>query len=132
MVRIETTGRRRGLILVGFDFRFDAEGQSTVFNSYSQAVGTSTSGASNFKAEQFKTIAQVKEERLGESDETMDYFNIRASILFIKPDSLYYPACPNDKCNKKISKESEDSWRCEKCDSAVPGPEYRFVYFSLS
>jgi len=45
----------------------------------------------------------------------------------MKKENLSYPACPGDKCGKKVHMEDNDSWRCEKCDRLYPAPDYRYV-----
>lgn len=56
--------------------------------------------------------------------EKADVFSTKATIIFIKPEPLWYPACPSANCNKKVVEEN-DGWRCEKCDELYPSPEYR-------
>lgn len=80
------------------------------------------------KKEDFRTLESVKEdEQLGQGEKP-DYFNARATVILIKAENLSYPACPTEKCNKKVSAEGNDQWRCEKCDRTFPAPEYRFVH----
>jgi replication factor A1 len=59
--------------------------------------------------------------------EKPDYFWLRAMVVYIKQENLSYPACPTEKCNKKLILEGEDQWRCEKCDMVHSAPEYRCV-----
>ncbi|SJX62214.1 probable replication factor-A protein 1 [Sporisorium reilianum f. sp. reilianum] len=73
-----------------------------------------------------RTIVQVKDENLGMSEKP-DYFNVRATVVYIKQENLYYTACPSDGCNKKVSLDHENNWRCEKCDRSYPQPEYRYI-----
>ena len=80
--------------------RYDTEGQTTAFQSFSNAGGMSNQP---FKKDEFKTLEQVKTEELGMSDnEKPDYFSVRATIMFVKNESMWYPACPSDKCNKCV------------------------------
>jgi replication factor A1 len=77
-----------------------------------------------FKPAESRTLAQVKDEQLGMTEKP-DYFNTRATVIYVKQDNLSYPACPTDRCNKKMTLEGEEQWRCEKCDTTYPAPEYR-------
>lgn len=55
-----------------------------------------------------------------------DYFNLRATVLFLKTDGFSYPACPSADCNKKVF-EDADAWRCEKCQRTYPSPDHRYI-----
>lgn len=102
---------------------YDAQGRSDTFTSYASTGGTMGSGG---RTEQFKTIAQVREEQLGMSEQP-DYFTLKATIVYIKPDNLTYPACPSDNCNKKVTEQDPGRWRCEKCDKTFPQPQHRYI-----
>jgi replication factor A1 len=78
-----------------------------------------------FKKEEFKSTAEVISEELGSSGEKPDYFSLRATIVYIKSTGLSYPACPGEKCAKKMSQEGDDVWRCEKCEKTYSAPEHR-------
>jgi replication factor A1 len=101
---------------------YDAQGQSTEFIKH-ENTGL---GAATGQRDQVKTILQVKDENLGMSD-TPDYFTIKATIIYIKPDTFAYPACKSEGCNKKVIEQEPGNWRCEKCDRSHPEPEYRFI-----
>ena len=53
----------------------------------------------------YKTLAQIKEENLG-AGEKADFFNVRASIVFLKKENCLYQACPGAECNKKVTEEN--------------------------
>ncbi|KAM0753641.1 replication factor A 1, rfa1 [Meredithblackwellia eburnea MCA 4105] len=102
---------------------YDVEGSGKTFASHS---GGAISGGS-FKKEDFKTLDEVKnDDSLGMSEKP-DFFAARATIILIKAENMWYPACPSQGCNKKVSMESDDQWRCEKCDRVYEGPEYRYI-----
>ncbi|GAA99937.1 uncharacterized protein L969DRAFT_86148 [Mixia osmundae IAM 14324] len=103
-----------------------AVGETKTFQTFKSTGG----GAGGFKEEEAKTIAQIKEEGLGMQD-TPDNFFLRATIVYVKKDSLSYPACPKEGCNKKVTPTSEGSFRCEKCSEDFPAPQHRYV-MSLS
>lgn len=110
---------------------YDNEGTGAQFRSYSTAglaggAGAPAGGAApGANLSERRTIGQVKDEGLGMSGEKPDYFNTRATVVYIKQENLYYTACPSDNCNKKVNQEPDGSWRCEKCDTTYPEPEYR-------
>lgn len=104
-----------------FVYRFDTEGQNQSFQAYSSSGG----GAATFRKDEFKTLEEVVSSELGMHGDKPEFFSTRATITFVKQDNLSYPACPADKCNKKMTMEDTDVWRCEKCQTTYPAPEYR-------
>ncbi|KAB8214769.1 hypothetical protein BDV33DRAFT_182190 [Aspergillus novoparasiticus] len=102
---------------------YDAQGRDEVFASHASMPGVATSTT---KLEQFKTVAQVKEEQLGMSDEVA-YFSLKATVIYIKQDTMCYPACLSEGCNKKVTELDPGQWRCERCDKTHPRPEYRYI-----
>lgn len=83
-----------------------------------------------------KTILQAQEENLG-INERPDFFSIKATINFFKTDTFCYPACTNkpssgsqqfsNTCNRKVTDQSDGTWRCEKCDINFNEPHYRYI-----
>ncbi|RAL15013.1 replication factor A subunit protein RFA1 [Aspergillus homomorphus CBS 101889] len=102
---------------------YDAQGRDGVFTSHASMSGMTTSAA---RSDQFKTIAQVREEQLGMSEEAV-YFSLKATVIYIKQDNLCYPACLSEGCNKKVTELDPGQWRCERCDKTHPRPEYRYI-----
>lgn len=102
---------------------YDSQGRREEFSSHMGMVG---SGMVSSRTEEIKTIAQVREENLGMS-ENNDYFSTKATIVYIKQENPAYPACLNESCNKKLTDMGDGSWRCEKCDANHPRPEYRYI-----
>lgn len=102
---------------------YDAQGRDENFQSHA-SMANATSATS--KSAQFKTIAQVREEQLGMSDNP-DYFSLKATIVYIKQDNICYPACLSEGCNKKVTELDPGQWRCERCDKTHPKPEYRYI-----
>ncbi|OAX85193.1 hypothetical protein ACJ72_00422 [Emergomyces africanus] len=102
---------------------YDAQGRSETF-----ATHDSLSNAAGFgdRASSFKSIAQVHEGNLGMSEKP-DYFSVKATVVYIKQDTMAYPACLTDKCNKKVLQDENGQWRCERCDQSFPHPEYRYI-----
>jgi len=82
-----------------------------------------SSGFTEFDRSQSRTLNDVKEAQLGQSDKVV-MFSTRATIVHIKTDNLAYPGCPSDNCNKKVI-EGNEGWRCEKCDQSYVAPQWR-------
>ena len=104
---------------------YDAQGRMENFASHaslSNAAGLSA------RSDQFKTIAQVREEQLGMSDEAA-FFSLRATVIYIKQETVSYPACLSEGCNKKVTEIDHGQWRCERCEKVYPHPEYRYIMF---
>jgi replication factor A1 len=106
---------------------YDSSGRNDSFATHSNLA---SAGAATGRKEDLKTISQVKEEGLGMGDQT-DYFTVKATVVHIKQENFCYPACLNQGCNKKVTNDMGDGWRCEKCNQTHPRPEYRYV-MSLS
>ncbi|KAK2625228.1 hypothetical protein QTJ16_005597 [Diplocarpon rosae] len=102
---------------------YDSEGRLQNFSTHSNMSGAGAAGGRN---DPIKTIAQVREENLGMSDNP-DYFSVKATIVYIKQENFAYPACLNDGCNKKVIDMGDGTWQCEKCNVSHPKPEYRFI-----
>ena len=103
---------------------YDANGRNGEYASHAGMAGSmSAAGGRN---DATKTIGQVKEESLGMS-ETPDYFTTKATIIFVKQENVSYPACPTEKCNKKVIEVEPGQWRCERCDKTFPKPEHRYI-----
>ncbi|KAK1970386.1 replication factor-a protein 1 [Colletotrichum eremochloae] len=101
---------------------YDSSGRNDTFSSHNNMVSM---GNATGRKDQDKSILQVKEENLGM--EQQDYFNLKATIVYIKQDNFAYPACMNEGCSKKVTDMGDGTWRCEKCDVSHPKPEYRYI-----
>ncbi|KAF9887566.1 Replication factor A protein 1 [Aspergillus nanangensis] len=102
---------------------YDAQGRDENFNSHASLSNAATS---TMKADNFKTVAQVREEQLGMSEEAV-YFSLKATVIYIKQENVSYPACLSEGCNKKVTELDPGQWRCERCDKTHPRPEYRYI-----
>lgn len=100
---------------------YDVQGKNDQFSSHAQAGAGEGSG----RAIDLKTIAAVQEENLGMSEKG-DYFSVNATIIHLPHENFAYPACLSEGCQKKVI-ETEDGWRCEKCEKTHPQPEWRYV-----
>jgi replication factor A1 len=102
---------------------YDTQGRSNTFSNYSGMAGV---GAAGGRQDPSKTISGVKEENLGMS-EAPDYFELRATTMFIRKENISYPACLTDGCNKKVTEVGDGTWRCERCDVGHPRPQHRYI-----
>ncbi|KAF2495110.1 replication protein-like protein A 70 kDa DNA-binding subunit [Lophium mytilinum] len=104
---------------------YDAEGRQGNYTSHAGLAGN-TGG----RKQEYKTVQQVKDEEAGLGEETV-YFNLKASIVYVKQDTFAYPACSNDvdgrTCNRKVVEDNPGEWRCERCSIAHPRPVYRYI-----
>jgi replication factor A1 len=100
------------------------EGKAAACISLSQ--GTSNIGQNVVR----KTIAQIKDENLGQSD-TPDWITIKAEISYVRSENFYYPACllmlDEKPCNKKVIQNGDGMWQCERCNKIFENCEYRYL-----
>ena len=57
------------------------------------------------------------------------FSDVRASITFIRNSEntpLFYLACPNETCNRKVVEDGEE-YRCEKCNQSFAQPVARYI-----
>ncbi|KAI0345302.1 replication factor-A protein 1 [Trametopsis cervina] len=101
---------------------YDTGGSSQSFHA--QTSG-GTQGPVTFDRSQTQLLNDIRESEIGMSDKG-DVFSARATVMHIKNDTLAYPACQSEGCNKKVT-EQHDGWKCEKCDRSWPKPSYRFI-----
>lgn len=105
---------------------YDGSGRNEQFQSHANTMSAvSAAGGANDR-NAYKTIAQVRDENLGMGEDT-DWFNIKATIIYIKQDNIAYPACLSEGCNKKTVEVDPGEWRCEKCDKTWDRPDYRYI-----
>ena len=69
-----------------------------------------------------KTLAQVDSDvnKLGSDPNEKVFTDVKCYVLLLKNDErspLYYVACPNEKCSKKVVEDME-GWRCESCNKS--------------
>lgn len=102
---------------------YDAQGRQVNYTSHSSSMGTMSGGGSRDPSQ---SIAEVRDANLGSSEEP-DYFNLKATILMIRQESMCYPACASDGCNKKVIQQEDGLWRCERCNVSHENPQYRYI-----
>lgn len=103
-------------------------------NENFQSMKTESAGSSEPLSNR-KTIAQSEQLELG-TKEKPDYFSLKATINYFKTDNFCYPACNNEvnvssrgptPCNRKVIQESNNAWRCERCNLTYEEPHYRYI-----
>jgi replication factor A1 len=109
---------------------YDAQGRSDSFSTHAGMASRTISGHGG--ADKQKTIAQVREEQLGMSEEA-EFFSLKATIIYVKPESMTYPSCPSQGCNKRVNELDPGQWRCELCGKTYDRPEHRYkLLFNVS
>ena len=43
------------------------------------------------------------------------------------PTKMFYMSCPNDKCKKKVTENSEGGYDCSKCQNSIPRPKAMMI-----
>lgn len=105
------------------------DGIGTEKNFQSHTSGSSGASFGGFNRNEMRHLSDVKESQLGMSDKA-EFFSTRATIMHIKSESISYPACPTQGCNKKVV-DLGSGWKCEKCDKTFERPEYRYANLLL-
>ena len=100
---------------------FNAVGQNATFSTHQNL----SSAGGNSKQES-KLISDVMAEESYMQD-APTYFNLKASVIYVKQTTVAYPACSTPNCNKKVIEENPGEWWCEKCQMKFPEPQYRYV-----
>ncbi|KAI9885753.1 MAG: hypothetical protein M1823_002431 [Watsoniomyces obsoletus] len=103
---------------------YDGSGRTDTFTSYTSMALAAGSGPG--KNDLPKTIGQVREENLGMS-ETVDYFSMKATVVYIKQDTISYPSCLSEGCKRKVFEMEPGQWRCERCEKVWPKPLHRYI-----
>ncbi|KAL1899685.1 Replication factor A protein 1 [Ceratocystis pirilliformis] len=100
---------------------YDSQGRTENFQTYNSMASM---GAATGRPQVFKLVGDVKAENVGMVQE--EYFNIKGTVVFIRQENFAYPACPTERCNKKVIMDG-DGWRCEKCNITHERPSYRYI-----
>ncbi|KAI8800927.1 hypothetical protein BJ742DRAFT_49410 [Cladochytrium replicatum] len=102
-------------------------GKRSDFKGYAGGGGATGGAQGGVGTKDMKPIQEAKDGNLGFGDKA-DYFTTRASVAYVKTDSVAYPACHTEGCNKKVSEDTMGGgWRCEKCQKDFPVPNYRYI-----
>ncbi|KAJ7632965.1 hypothetical protein FB45DRAFT_519561 [Roridomyces roridus] len=105
---------------------YDNQGKDVTYSAHqSSGGGAGGGGGGGFVRKEVRSLGDVKSSQLGQGDRN-DFFCSQATVVFMKPDSMWYPACQKPDCNKKVVGD-DAGWRCEKCDQSWPQPQYRYI-----
>ena len=109
---------------------YEAGGRNDQYTSHASIMNTLPGAGSGGGKSNLKTIAMIRDEQIGMGEQA-DYFNLKATVVFVKSDSGFaYPACRSEgppPCNKKVVEVDPGEWRCEKCDRVWDAPQYRYI-----
>ncbi|KAJ7461513.1 hypothetical protein FB451DRAFT_1562794 [Mycena latifolia] len=106
---------------------YDESGKNASYQAHHSSGGGGASERGGFVRSEVRSILDVKSSELGQGDR-QDYFSTRATVLFVKSEPMWYPACQKPDCNKKVTEDEANSgWRCEKCNTTWPKPQYRYI-----
>ena len=107
---------------------YDNEGSIENFKSLKNSIFSNSNNNLNSKDSILHrtSIKLAHEMKLG-FNEKPDYFTIKASVSFIKPDNFSYPSCSTDGCSKKVIEQNDLTWRCERCEINHKNPLYRYI-----
>ena len=84
-------------------------------------------GAGGGKASR-RSLAEVSSEAVPSPDAKPEWCTLYGCVIFIAPDSaMYYPACPQEGCNKKVVEDGTGGWRCEACNTSSGACKRRFI-----
>ncbi|KAA6396967.1 MAG: hypothetical protein EZS28_007501, partial [Streblomastix strix] len=65
------------------------------------------------------TFLIVKQQGIGTIEKQPDFFSIIANPVTFQRENMFYNACPNEKCGKKV-----DGTKCQICGEVVPTVRY--------
>ena len=106
---------------------YDSSGSEQTFQAHTNSSGLSSTVG--FNRSEIRSLDEVKQANYGMPDKP-EYFSARATIMHIKADNIFYPACPTPTCSKKVI-ETGNGWRCERCNQSFEAPEHRLVFLLL-
>ncbi len=102
-------------------------GRASAIDGVQNLSSGASAASGGGRKEERKTIGQIKDEALGSSTKP-DYFNMVATVTFMKPDGpMSYTACPGEGCMKKVIEESPGMWRCENCAKVYDSCRHRYL-----
>ncbi|CAK9822669.1 Replication protein A 70 kDa DNA-binding subunit [Anthophora retusa] len=99
---------------------FNTIGRNEEAKSLSRALGGG-GGASG----PWITFGEAREMELGFKGP--DMYTVKATVNMIRIENSLYKACPTESCKKKLIDQSNDMYRCEKCDKEFPNYKYRLL-----
>ncbi|KAH8066836.1 hypothetical protein JL721_8024 [Aureococcus anophagefferens] len=74
-------------------------------------------------------LDDIKGRQLG-FGEKPDYVTFKGTLNFVKTDRLWYEACAQEGCQKKVVQNSDGTWHCEKCQATNAECKRRYLMSS--
>lgn len=99
---------------------FDNGGGKEIRNTIS-----AQQGGGNMNTE-WLTFHEAKAKNLGNGDKA-DYFQVKGTISLIRNNQLYYKACNQENCKKKVVDMQNGQYRCETCKIEGATFKYRMI-----
>jgi len=84
-------------------------------------------GAGTGYSDERRPFSTIRDLSLGMRDDGKpDYLTVRATLTHIKPENMWYPACPT--CSKKVIPVSDHGglYRCDKCEKNTEA-SFRYI-----
>lgn len=72
------------------------------------------------------TVAEAMKKNL-ELVDGVEVYVVKGNIGLIRKENSMYKSCPTEGCNKKLVDQSNEMYRCEKCDREFPNYKYRLL-----
>lgn len=111
---------------------YDSKGAETSFQSLQTGAGAGAGAGASFNQSSFQMISDVHDAGYGYGEKP-DFFNIQAQTMYVRSTgTISYPSCPTPECKKKMARDMDGSWRCEKCDRSYEQPIHRYVLLRLA
>jgi hypothetical protein len=76
-------------------------------------------------------LLKVKDENLGRGEKA-DYFTVKGTVTSVfHKNPVWYMACPNADCNKKVVEVSVGQYHCDKCQKTLSNYQPRYTIYIL-
>jgi len=82
-----------------------------------------------------KTIADIKNQHMGQDNDKGDYLSFKAHFTFLKKDKeggAWYTACPNknEPCRNrcKINQTTDGNYQCDRCGGTFPDCNRKWIF----
>lgn len=101
---------------------FDSGGANSGVKEMSSQGGMGQPKAINER----HTLDSITTMGLGRGEKP-DFVEVKASVMFIKQDNMWYASCPEEGMQKKVVQQPDGSWFCEATNQSYPNCEYRYI-----
>ncbi|KAA6402009.1 MAG: putative replication factor-a protein [Streblomastix strix] len=91
-----------------------------IYNTFEGVRSSASTSVVNVKSKLPRyTFSIVKQQGIGTIEKQPDFFSIIANPVTFQRENMFYNACPNEKCGKKV-----DGTKCQMCGEVVPTVRY--------